>query len=87
MFTGLEVGEHITAQCKSSRMKKDQDQMAAISKFVDESCNPFSIYFPDSLINIATGHAARKPTEEYLLNTLKRVQKKKGQSFKRSGKR
>ena len=64
MLVGLEEGEHITAQCKSSRMKKDHDQMAAISKVIDKSCNPFSVYSPDSLINIATGLAARKPTEE-----------------------
>lgn len=37
---------------------------------IDESCNPFSVDAPTSLVNVATGYAASKMTENYLLKTL-----------------
>ena len=46
--------------------------MAELSAKLDEYCNPFREDAPTFLVNVATGQAASKPTETYLLNTLKR---------------
>ena len=73
-FAGLELGEHAASQCRPSRIKKDNDHMASLSEKIDASCNPFIVEAPASLVNVATGHAASKATEEYLLTTLKRGQ-------------
>lgn len=73
-FAGLELGENATAQCRPSRIKRDNSQMAALSAKIDEFCNPFTDDAPTSLVNVATGQAACKATESYLLNTLKRGQ-------------
>ena len=71
-FTGLEIGETAAAQCRSSRIKKDNKQMFALSQKIDEFCNPFADEGSGSLFNIATGQAASKETENYLLDSLKR---------------
>ena len=71
-FAGLEVGENVTTQCRPSRIKRDNRQMAELSARLDEYCNPFREDAPTFLVNVATGQAASKPTETYLLNTLKR---------------
>ena len=71
-FAGLEVGENTASQCRPSRIKKDNEQMAALSEKIEEFCNPFSVDALGSLVNLATGQAASKTTEDYLLNTLKR---------------
>jgi hypothetical protein len=71
-FAGLEMGETVTSQCRPSRIKRDNNQMAELSAKIDEFCNPFRDDAPTSLVNIATGQVASKPTESYLINTLKR---------------
>jgi len=71
-FAGLEQGESAAAQCRPSRIKKDNLQMATLSAKIDEFCNPFTDDAPSALVNIATGQTASKATESYLLNTLKR---------------
>ena len=71
-FTGLENGEQATAQCRPSRIRKDNSQMNSLSEKIDEFCNPFMADAPTSLVNVATGNVVSKITEEYLLNTLKR---------------
>ncbi|KAK3861799.1 hypothetical protein Pcinc_032273 [Petrolisthes cinctipes] len=69
-LTGLEISEQATAQCRPSRIRKDNDQMKFLSEKIDESCNPFSVDALTSLVNVATGYAASKTTENYLLKTL-----------------
>ena len=78
-FAGLEVGENVTAQCRPSRIKRDNRQMAELSAELrlDKYCNPFREDAPIFLVNVATGQAASKPTEIYLLNTLKRGEKER----------
>ena len=71
-FAGLEVGESATAQCRPSRIKRDNSQMVALSAKIEDFCNPFSEDAPTTLVNVATGQVATKATEAYLLNTLKR---------------
>ena len=71
-FTGLENGEQATAQCRPSRIRKDNSQMNSLSEKIYEFCNPFMADAPTSLVNVATGNVVSKITEEYLLNTLKR---------------
>ncbi len=72
-FAGLEIGENAAAQCHPSRVKKDNQQMATLSKTIDEFCNPFSDDLSSGpLVNLATGQTATKATETYLLSTLKR---------------
>ena len=80
-FTGLEVGESAAAQCQPSRVKRDNTQMAALSKKIDEFCNPFSDEPPTSLVNMVTGHVATKTTETYLLNVLQRGQEERDKFF------
>ncbi|ESO88713.1 hypothetical protein LOTGIDRAFT_165497 [Lottia gigantea] len=69
-FAGLELGETAAAQCRPSRIKKDNSQMAALSAKIDEFCNPFKSETSGCLVNIAIGQAAAKDTASYLLNTL-----------------
>ena len=76
-FAGLEVGENVTTQCRPSRIKRDNHQMVELSARLDEYCNPFREYAPTFLVNVATGQAASKPTETYLLNTLKTGENKR----------
>ncbi|KAK3890329.1 hypothetical protein Pcinc_005711 [Petrolisthes cinctipes] len=71
-LTGLEISEQATVQCRPSRIRKDNDQIKFLSEKIDESCNPFSVDAPTSLVNVATGYAASKTTENYLLKTLQR---------------
>lgn len=71
-FTGLVVGDTAAAQCRSSRIKKDNKQMVFLSQKIDEFCNPFADDVSGSLVNIATGRAASKQTKAYLLDSLKR---------------
>lgn len=71
-LTGLETREQATAQCRPSRIRKDNDQMKSLSEKIDESCNPFIVDAPTRLVNDATGYAASKTTEDYLLKTLQR---------------
>jgi hypothetical protein len=78
-FAGLEVGENATAQCRPYRIRKDNNQMSALSKTIDEFCNPFREDAPTTLVNIATGQAASKTTELYLLSTLKRGKDKRNE--------
>lgn len=73
-FAGLEVGESASAQCRPSRIKKDNRQMTALSQKIDEFCNPFGGDVPNTLVNLATGRAATKATEQYLLQTMDRGQ-------------
>lgn len=73
-FAGLEVGESATAQCHPSRIKKDNGQMQGLGQTIEEFCNPFGNNAPTSLVNLATGRAATKVTEQYLLQTMKRGQ-------------
>lgn len=42
---------------------------------MDEFCDPFSGAVSNSLVNVATGRAASKATESYLVNMLKRGRK------------
>lgn len=71
-FAGLELGEHAASQCKSSRIKKDNRQMAILSDKIDDFCNPFMVDAPTYLVNLSTGRKVSKATEEYLLNSLDR---------------
>ncbi|XP_068213902.1 uncharacterized protein [Palaemon carinicauda] len=73
-FAGLEVGESATAQCRSYRIRKDSKQMQALSEKIDQLGKPFSPEAPDTMVNLATGRAATKETEKYLLGTLQRGQ-------------
>ena len=73
-FAGLEIGETAAAQCRPSRIKKDNQHMKALSEKIDEFCNPFDPEAPGSFVNFATGRAAAKETETYLLATLERGQ-------------
>ena len=73
-LAGLELEETASTQCRPSRIKKDNSQMAELSAKIDEFCNPFRDDAPASLVNVATGKAASKATESYLLNVLKRGQ-------------
>ena len=70
-FAGLEAGENPAAQCRPSRITRDNSQMETLSAKIDQFCNPFSEDAPAALVNIATGQAALTTTESYLLNTLK----------------
>ena len=76
-FAGLEVGENVTTQCRPSRIKRDNHQMAELSARLGEYYNPFREDVPTFLVNVATGQAASQPTETYLLNTLKRGENEK----------
>lgn len=71
-LVGLDHGESAAAQCRQSRIRKDNNQMEALSQKIDDFCNPFADNVSDSLINLASGRAACNATETYLLNTLKR---------------
>ena len=71
-FAGLEVKENVTTQCRPSRIKRDNRQMAELSARLDEYCNSFREDAPTFLVNVATGQATSKPTETYLVNMLKR---------------
>lgn len=73
-FTWLELGGNATAQCRPSRIIRDNSQIAELSGKIDEFCNPFTDDAPTSLVNVATGQAASKATVLYLLNMLKRGQ-------------
>lgn len=76
-FAGLELGENPTAQCRPSRIKRDNSQMAVLSAKIEEFCNPFVDDAPTSLVNVATGQVASKTTESYLLTTLERGKKER----------
>lgn len=39
---GFELEENASAQCRPSRIKKDDTQMTAHSAKIDEFCNPFT---------------------------------------------
>ena len=71
-FAGLKPRECAAAQCRNSRIKQDNTQMAVLGEKIDEFCNPFADDAPAELINIATGQAASKVTEQYLVNILER---------------
>ncbi|KAK4309970.1 hypothetical protein Pmani_018437 [Petrolisthes manimaculis] len=73
-FAGLEVGESAIAQCLPSRIKKDNSQMRGLGQKIEEFCNPFGNNAPTTLVNLATGRAATKTTEEYLVQTMMRGQ-------------
>ena len=73
-FVGLEQGDSAASQCRPSRVRKDNLKMAALSKTVDDFCNPFGDETSHTLVNIATGRAALKGTETYLLSTLQQGQ-------------
>ncbi|KAK4318061.1 hypothetical protein Pmani_010908 [Petrolisthes manimaculis] len=73
-FAGLEVGESAIAQCLPSRIKKDNSQMRGLGQKIEEFCNPFGNNAPTTLVNLATGRAATKATEEYLVQTMTRGQ-------------
>ena len=49
--------------------------MEALSKKIDEFCNPFSNEVANSVVNVATGRVPSKATEFSLLNTIKRSRK------------
>ena len=66
-FVGLELGENTTAQCRPSRIKRDNIHMTVLRNKIDEFCNPFADDAPTILVNIATGQAASKLTESYLI--------------------
>ena len=72
-FAGQEDGESAPAQCRPSRIKKDNIQMTALSQKIEEFCNPFRDV-PNTLVNLATGRATKKATEDYLLETMDRSQ-------------
>ena len=48
--------------------------MKVLGLKMEEFCNTFGINAPIALVNLATGRAATKATEEYLLITMKRGQ-------------
>ena len=73
-FAGLEVGETATDQCRPARIQKHNSQMKRLGQIIEEFCNPFGKNAPTTLVNLATGRAATKTTEEYLLQTMKRGQ-------------
>ena len=73
-FAGLEVSEGATAQCRPPRVRKDNTKMKALSTKINEFCNPFADNPPASLVNLATGRAATKATEVFLVETLQRGQ-------------
>ena len=71
-LVGIDQGETAAVQCQKARIRKDHSQMNSLDAKIDEFCNPFANEVSTSLVNIATGRAASKPTESYLLGTLKR---------------
>ena len=71
-FVGLEQEENTASQCRPSRVKKDNEHMKALSMTLEELCNPFGGEESKTLVNIATGQATSKGSEEYLITTLKR---------------
>ena len=71
-LVGLDQGESAAAQCRQSRIRKDNRQMEALSQKIDDYCNPFADNVCDVFINLGTGQAASSTTETYLLNTLQR---------------
>ena len=85
-LVGLEQGETATSQCRPSRIKKDNRQMAELGAKIEEFCNPFRDDAPTSLVNVATGQVASQPTESYLLHVLKRG-KMSEINFKKNGSR
>ena len=76
-LVGLEQGETATSQCRPSRIRKDNNQMAELSAKFDEFCNPFGDDAPTALVNVATGQIASKVTESYLVNALQRGQEER----------
>ena len=48
--------------------------MKSLSDKINEFCNPFDEEVPGTLVNLATGRAANKETEKYLLETMDRGQ-------------
>lgn len=74
VFCWLRAGGSTTAQLRPSRITKDNQQMASLSKTLDEFCNPFAEDAADSLMNIATGRVVSHVTESYVLSTLPRGQ-------------
>ena len=71
-FSGLDLHESSSVQCRPSRICRDNTQMATLSATIDEFCNPFLLDAPASLVNLAPGQTASESTKSYLLNTLKR---------------
>ena len=71
---GVEDFENAATQIQNHRVEKDNKQVKMLSEKIDAYCNPFldDPLLQENLINLATGKAARKETEEFLLNTLMR---------------
>lgn len=69
---GLDHGESTAAQCRQSRIRKDNNQMEALSEKIGDFCNPFADNVSHVFVNLASGQAASNTTETHLLNKLKR---------------
>ena len=74
---GFELGETSTSECRPSRIKKDNSQMAELGAKMDEFCMPFRDDAPTSLVNIATGQVAQQTIGSYLLHVLESGQDKR----------
>ena len=71
-LAGLDHSETVAMQCRNSRIAKDNKHMNLLSEKMEDFCNPFSNDVSSALINVATGRAATKETESYLITTLTR---------------
>ena len=81
---GLDKEEQPATRLKGSRIKKDNSDVAAIKTTITEFYDPFTVgeTAPDQLINLASGRAASKRTEKYLLETFSEGKKRSLQFLK-----
>ena len=71
-MSGIERGETPANQLCRQRVSRDNKDANKLLNVLEDTCNPFSEDFPVTLVNVATGKAAPRPTSTYLLATLER---------------
>jgi len=66
-FAGLEPRECAAAQCRNSRIKQDNTQMAVLGEKIDEFCNPFADDAPAESMGASGRH---NPPLKYYGNNI-----------------
>lgn len=66
----IQPGETPANQLKKGRISRDNRDMEALTKALEDTCNPFKKDAPAVLVNIATGKVAAAVTSDYLTQVL-----------------
>ena len=68
----IQPGETPVNQLKKGRINRDNRDMEALTKALEDTCYPFKKDAPSVLVNIATGKVAASETSDYLTQVLER---------------